>query len=240
MDSITLHGIAESLVLTIRKQEVLHQSIVTTLENCIKGLEERVGYYTDTFDRCPEGYKAIDCYPGLSVPIGNGLSREVKWVKRVDPQTVSCYTAEDEPSSTPHILKVYAQPIITTDPVEPLSAWFRHTITTPSTAFHTLCQAAHDLNNWGVEADLNRYHALKDTLCQSLAEAKKHQANADRYRITKGLCEARLEAACATSSLAYMEGLTPTLVHRTHRGRGEQVVRRGRWKRTQYHGDVVE
>ena len=62
MDSVTLHGIAKSLVSTIRNWEILHQSIVTTLENCIKGLEERVGHYTDTFDRCLEGYEVNNHY----------------------------------------------------------------------------------------------------------------------------------------------------------------------------------
>ena len=218
MDSVTLHSIAKSLVLTIRKQEVLYQSIITALKNCIKGLEERVGYYTDTFDRCPENYEANHRYPSLTVPVGNGLSREVKWVRRVDPQTISCYTAEDRPSSTPHILKIYAQPTIMTDPVEPLPAWFHHTITGPSAAFHTLREATHKLNNWGVKANLDHYCALEDTLCQSLAEAEKHQANTDRYWVAKGLCKARLEAACAASSLVHMEGLAPTLTRRVHGG----------------------
>ena len=240
VDSVTLHEIAKSLVSTIRKREVLHQSIVTALKNRIKGLEERVGHYTDMFDRCLEGYEENYHYPGLTVPTSQGLSREVKWIKQVDPQTVFCYTAEDSPSSTPHILKVYAQPIITTNPVEPLPAWFRHTITGPSMAFHTLREAAHKLDDWGVEADLDRYCTLEDALCQSLAEAKKHQADTDRYRIAKGLCEARLEAAHAASSLMHMEGLAPTLTCHAHGGRGEQVARRGRWKRTWYHRDMVE
>ena len=218
MDSVTLHGIAKSLVLTIRKQEVLHQSIVTALEDCIMGLEAQLGDYTDMFNRCPEGYEENHHYPGLTVPVGDGLSRKVKWVKRVNPQMVSCYTAGGGPSSTPHILKIYAQPFIMTNPVEPLPAWFRHTITGPSAAFHTLHEAAHELEDWGVEVDLNHYRALEDTLCQSLAEAEKFQANADRYRVTKGLYEAQLEAAHAASSLTHMEGLAPTLVHHTHRG----------------------
>ena len=240
MDSITLHGITKSLVSTIRKWEVLYQSIITALENCIRGLEERVGHYTDMFDRCPEGYEANDRYPGLMVPAGNSLSREVKWVKQVDPQTVSCYTAKDGLSSTPHILKIYAQPIIMTDPVEPLPAWFQHTVTGPSVAFHTLREAAHELDNWGVKANLNRYRALEDALCQSLAEAEKHQADADQYHIAKGLYKAWLEAVHAASSLAHMEGLAPTLMCCAHGGQGEQVARRGGWKHTQYHGDVVE
>ena len=57
--------------------------------------------------------------------------------------------------------------------MEPLPAWFRHTVTGPSVAFHTLCKAAHKLDDWGVEADLNRYRALEDALCQSLAKAEK-------------------------------------------------------------------
>ena len=181
VDSVTLHGIAKSLVSTIRKQEVLHQSIVTALEDHIMGLEAQLGDYTDMFNRCPEGYKENRRYPGLTVPVGDGLSREVKWVKRVDPQTVSCYTTEDGPSDTPHILKIHAQPFIMTDPVEPLPAWFCHTITGPSAAFHTLRKAAHELEDWGVKVDLDRYHTLEDALCQSLAEAKKFQADTDRY-----------------------------------------------------------
>ena len=168
VDSITLHGIAKSLVSTIRKWEALHQSIVSALEDHIKSLEKRVGHYTDTFDRCPEDYEENIHYPGLLVPIGNGLCHKVKWVKRIDPQTISCYTAEDRPSSTPHILKIYAQPILTTNPVEPLPAWFCHTITGPSAAFHSLCQAAHELDDWGVEADLNHYCDLEDTLCETV------------------------------------------------------------------------
>ena len=102
--------------------------------------------------------------------------------------------------------------------MEPLPAWFCHTITGPSAAFHTLRQAVHNLDDWGIEADLNHYCDLKDALCQSLAEAEKHQADADRYCITKGLCKARLEAAHAASSLAHMEGLAPTLTHWAHGG----------------------
>ena len=124
--------------------------------------------------------------------------------------------------------------------MEPLPAWFCHTVTSPSAAFHTLRKAAHEVNDWGVKADLNCYRALKDALCQSLAEAEKFQADANRYHVAKGLCEAWLEAVCATSSLAHMEGLTPTLARRTQGGWGEQVARRGGWKQTRYHGDVVE
>ena len=209
MDAFTLHTIAKGLVSTIKKHEILHQSIVAHLESHIKNLEERVRHYTNTFDRCLDNYKENVHYPGLKVPVGEGLFCKVKWVKCINPQTILCYTAEDSPSSTPHILKIYAQPVMLTNPVEPLPAWFCHTLTGPSAAYHTLCQAAQDLNDWGVQADLDCYCNLNNALCQSLAEAKKCQADADRYRIAKGLCKARLEAARAASSLAHMEGLTP-------------------------------
>ena len=116
VNAITLYTIAKGLVTTIKNHKTLHQAIVSALEDYIKSLEERVGYYTDTFDKCLEDYEENIHYPRLSIPIGNSLCREVKWVKRVDPQTISCYTAEDRPSSTPHILKIYAQLVLTTDP----------------------------------------------------------------------------------------------------------------------------
>lgn len=141
MDAFTLHTIAKGLVSTIKKCEILHQSIIAHLESRIKSLEERVGHYTDAFEWCPDNYEENIHYPGLTVPVGNGLFHEVKWIICIDPQTISCYTAEDGPSSAPHLLKIYTQPVMSTDPVEPLPAWFRHTLMGPSTAYHTLCQA---------------------------------------------------------------------------------------------------
>ena len=147
VDTITLHTIAKGLVSTIKKHKVLHQLIITHLENRIKSLEDRVRHYTDTFERCPEDYKENIHYPGLKVPLGDGLFWEVKWIKHIDPQTISCYTAEDSPSSTPHLLKIYTQPVMSTNPMEPLPAWFHHALTGPSAAYHTLCQAMQDLND---------------------------------------------------------------------------------------------
>ena len=78
IDAITLHTIAKGLVTTIKNCETLHQAIVSILEDRIKSLEKRVGHYTDTFNRCPEDYEENVHYPGLSIPIGDSLCREVK------------------------------------------------------------------------------------------------------------------------------------------------------------------
>ena len=113
----------------------------------IARLEDLVKTHTDTFKRCPKGYVLNTKYPGLTINIGNGLQREVKWVKQLEQGTVACFTEDDSPGDTPHIVKIYAQPCATAEPIEPLPIWLESILLGPSAAFNTLAEAARELDD---------------------------------------------------------------------------------------------
>ena len=154
LDPDTLQGIAKALLKTLKQREDNHQAEVQELNGRIDRLEELLKDHTDTFERCPEGYVLNTKYPGLTINIGNGLQRDVKWVKQLEQGTVACYTADDGPGDTPHIVKIYAQPCATAEPIEPLPTWLESILMGPSAAFNTLAEAARELDDWGIHADL--------------------------------------------------------------------------------------
>ena len=86
----------------------------------INHLEERLQDHEDTFQRCPERYKANMRYLGLKINISMGLRQPVKWIKLLNKGTIVGFCNDDGPGSSPHILKIYTQPLATPEPIEPL------------------------------------------------------------------------------------------------------------------------
>ena len=221
LDVDTLQGIARALLKTIKQREDNHQAEVQRLNSRIIRLEDLVQEHTDTFERCPEGYVLNTKYPGLTINIGNGLQREVKWVKPLEQGTVACYTEEDGPGDTPHIVKIYAQPCASAEPVEPLPIWLESILMGPSAAFNTLAEAARELDDWGIHADLLRFREIDASWQEAEAEERKWEARANAFALAKNLCKSRLEAAHCVYQLGAFENLGPVR-------RGAQLARRGR------------
>ena len=160
LDPNTLQGIAKALLKTIKQREDNHTAEVRELNARINRLEDLVKTHTDTFQCCAKGYVLNTKYPGLTINIGNGLQREVKWVKQLEQGTVACFTEDDGPGDTPHIVKIYAQPCATAEPIEPLPVWLETILLGLSAAFNTLAEAARELDDWGIHANLLRFREL--------------------------------------------------------------------------------
>ena len=221
LDPDTLQGIAKALLKTLKQREENHRVEVQGLNDRINRLEDLVQEHNETFERCPEGYVLNTKYPALTINIGNGLQREVKWVKQLEQGTVACYTEEDGPRDTPHIVKVYAQPCASAEPIEPLPVWLEGILLGPSAAFNTLVEAARDLDDWGIHADLLRYREIDASWQEAEGEERKWEAHANAFALAKNLCKSRLEAAHCAYQLGAFENLGPIR-------RGTQLARRGR------------
>ena len=191
------------------------------LNSRINRLEDLVKTHTDTFERCPEGYILNTKYPGLTINIGNGLQREVKWVKQLEQGTVACFTEDDGPGDTPHIVKIYAQPCTSAEPIEPLPIWMESILLGPSAAFNTLAEASRELDDWGIHADLLRFRELDASWQEAEGEERKWEARANAFALAKNLCKSCLEAAHCAYQLGAFENLGPIR-------RGSQLARRGR------------
>ena len=102
------------------------------------------------------GYEVNDQFPNLTVSIGNGIHQLVKCIKMLDNCTVSVFTTDDSPGSTPDIFHVYAQPTVGAELVGPLPPWFEELIIGPMLAYHALYEGAWELEDWGISADITR------------------------------------------------------------------------------------
>ena len=221
LDPDTLQGIAKALLKTIKQRETNHAAEVQELNARISRLEDLVKTHTDTFERCPKGYVLNTRYPGLTINIGNGLQREVKWVKQLEQGTVACFTEDDGPGDTPHIIKIYAQPCTTAEPIKPLPKRLESILLGPSAAFNTLAEAARELDDWGIHADLLRFRELDASWQEAEGEEHKWEARANAFALAKNLCKSCLEAAHCAYQLGAFENLGPIR-------QGSQLACRGR------------
>ena len=75
-------------------------------------------------------------YLGLKINISMGLHQPVKWIKLLNKGTIVGFCNDDGPGSSPHILKIYTQPLATSEPIEPLPPWFETILLGPSPMYH--------------------------------------------------------------------------------------------------------
>src|SRR6266850_7539681 len=104
LDAELLRSLANGLLTTIANCETDTAMQFHRFTERIKGLEDRILEYKETFERAPEGYILNDGrVPHFRIPCGTGLSRLAKWIKLNDDGTVSGFADTDGPKSNPHI-----------------------------------------------------------------------------------------------------------------------------------------
>ena len=173
IDLVTLRGICKSLVVTIRTREDRHNQEKKHFLERIKWLENCLAKHKETIQQCPKGYEENTQYPGLKINIGIGLHHLVKWIKLLDEGTVTGFCDNDGLGSSSHILKIYAQPYLTPEPVEPLPPWFKTILLGLSPMYHNFVQAAGELNDWGIKADIQRFYDTDAFLVKANNEVQK-------------------------------------------------------------------
>src|SRR5882757_5743663 len=101
VDALTLRGIANGLVATIKAREDAHILKCRQLEACIEGLERNVEFYTNMHEEAPEGYVANEGQlPHFNIPIAgsNGLYHPAKWVKLLEDGRAAGFSKMDGPA----------------------------------------------------------------------------------------------------------------------------------------------
>src|SRR6267142_2262728 len=111
IDAVLLRTIANGLLTTIANWETDTAMQHHRFTEQIRGLQDRILQYEETFERAPEGYILNDGrVPHFRIPCGHGLSRPAKWIKLNDDGMVSGFADMDGPKSDPYIADLYAQP----------------------------------------------------------------------------------------------------------------------------------
>src|SRR6266850_2294302 len=164
IDAVLLCTIANGLLTTIanHKTNTIMQHHRFTEQ--IRGLQDRILEYEETFERAPEGYTLNNGHiPHFRIPCGHGLSRPAKWIKLNNDGTALGFTDTNGPKSMPHITDLYAQPDNQYNeegeakPALPLPPWFHFLMVGPSVDFALLHNALIDHNDWGLTREIHCY-----------------------------------------------------------------------------------
>jgi len=228
IDPVTLQEITTGLVQTVKNREEIHCFATIVFKDKIKRLESTIKGYAETYKWAPDGYVRNTMYLDLKIPLGEGAYAEAYWVTPAHDGYVQAYGQEQEPLDTPYSLPVYAQAVYSSEPIDPLPTWFHQLLVGTSAVHANFAKAAHQLDDWGIAADIVRYWKLDNDLSCINAELERLKAEAGAVRIAKTICEGRLELACAPKQLVHMECLATPFV----RQRNEQLTTWGGWKKS--------
>jgi len=208
------------------KRSIASQSFA--FKDKVKRLESTIEGYAETYKRAPDGYVRNTMYLDLKIPLGEGAYAEAYWVTPMHDGYVQAYRQEQGPLDTPYSLPIYACAVYSSEPIDPLPTWFHQLLVGTPAVHANFAKAAHQLDDWGVAADIVRYRKLDDDLSCINAELERLEAEAGVVRIAKTICEGQLELACAPKQLAHMECLATPFVQQ----RNEQLATRGGWKKS--------
>ena len=106
------------------------------------------------------------------------------------------------------------------EPVELLPPWFKTILLGLSPMYHNFTQAAGELKDWGIKADIQRFHDTDTLLVEANNEVAKWEVRAMAFAHAHQLCKSRLKAAHAPYQLGAFKNLGPVRAHAqlTHRG----------------------
>ena len=221
-DPVRLCNLSEQLIQTIRQRDRIHHQEQEEYAETIADLHQRLErFQKEAWKEIPPGYEENKCFPGLTIGNSNGVHRPVKWIKLLDNCTVSGFTEGDGLGSTPHIFHIYAQPTVRGQPVEALPAWFEERVIGPMPQYQELYEAARDLDDWGIAADIARLHDFDTLEQEATAEIRKWEARLASYSQSRRACKNQLEGVRASYRLSNFQNLGPV------REQG-QFARRGR------------
>ena len=106
-------------------------------------------------------------------------------------------------------------------PVEALPAWFEERVIGPMPQYQELYEAARELDDWGIAADIARLRDFETLEQEASAEIRKWEMRLASFGQSRRTCKNRLEGARASYRLSNFQNLGPL------RERG-QFARRGR------------
>ena len=214
IDAVLLHTIANSLLTTIANRETDTAMQFHRFTEQIKGLQDRILEYEETFERALEGYILNNEHiPHFCIPCGHGLSRPAKWIKLNDDGTVLGFADTDGPKSTLHIIDLYTQPDdhYTEEgdlkPALPLPPWFRFLLVGPSVDFALLHNTLVDLDDWGLTREVHRYRDLDRKFTDTCVKLEQMQVDLNAISQACTASETRLLLARASEQVEKLENV---------------------------------
>ena len=166
--------------------------------------------YRDNGQECPDGFKEnAGRVPDFWVH-SDGVKLLARYVRRV-PGTGTVQGTLGGPNDAIHSHELQALPSIacnTTPDVIP--AWFLQCIAANATPFPLVMDEVRKYGDWGLEAEIERYHNTDTELIELQAAMREVQAAIDARTIQKHACHYRLARSDVGERLASLQALSAT------------------------------
>ena len=208
IDATLLRTIANRLLTTIANHKTDTAMQFHRFIEQVKGLQDRILEYEETFERAPEGYVLNNGrISHFHIPCSHGLSRPAKWIKLNDDGTVLGFADTDGPKSSPHITDLYAQPDDQYNeegeakPALPLPPWFRFLMVGPSVDFALLH------NDWGLTCEIHRYCDLDREFADTCIKLEQLQVDLNAIQQARSASESRLLLAQVQEQVEQLENV---------------------------------
>src|SRR6266481_3603787 len=189
LDPPALRAIIDALVETLnsrhqqylrqaRAEAVEHKTAIEKLEESLEFAESRLLDYQETFVKAPDGYVANNRLPTFTIPLREGSDVPAKWIKQLDDGCVVGHSEHDGTGDLPYIKEIYATPQDSVlDPAEVLPFWVQETLQGSAIQYQELRRAIRDLDDWGLYAEVLRYHQLDEDILSLKAQLDLNHAS---------------------------------------------------------------
>ena len=194
---LRLNRMARSNQQALVAQQVALASADAALEAMRARLAELEGNNNDDHveQECPDGFEEnAGRVPDFFVKV-DGVNLQARYVRRL-PGTGLVQGTLGGPNDRIHLHELYAQPSIarkTTPDIVP--TWFLQAIAANATLYAHVIDEIRKYGNWGLEAEVERYHNNDTRLVELQAEMREIQAEIDSCTIQKHACHYRLARA---------------------------------------------
>jgi hypothetical protein len=229
----TVCAIAYGLVSTVHCREVAHALETKERDETNRVLQAKLKAYADKIDRefflpgCPNGYEPNDGHVSTLIPIGEGFSVPAKYVRLRDDGRVLLLPGKEQHEEL-YAVDLYLSPDhSSSDIAKPLPIWFNTLLIGPTPAFHTLCRAVADLDDWNATTELERFCCQDDRLRHLHDELAIIQAEVHLAEDDLAATRHRLEAAHIPSCIPNLEGRAWSEDYPTHQRTLGRGVHRG-------------
>ena len=129
------------------------------IDNLTRRLTEVEG--TVDLDR-PEGFEENNGCVHSLIPVRGGLEVIPKWIQKRNDGKVGLRAGKDQEEPT-YVTKLYADPDYLGDrPICTMAPWLRHLLAASNGDNHVVHTALLNLDEWGLQADAERYKRYSD------------------------------------------------------------------------------
>jgi len=216
----SLHEIVTGLVATIRLRELAWEADRTAMrarinhtKDCLEAAMEAREDQDFDFNEAgvPTDFiRNNNRVPSFQIPIGEGLSLPAEFIKRDEDNKTKVWgvTGRFGKGEPAYAHELFARPIEDPSfPAEPMRPWFLRLLQGSTTSYTHLREAANELGDWGLAADIARFRQCEDQLRELNATIHSLRAEADLTETLQDACRIRLGAANAHGRLARLESV---------------------------------